>query len=75
MCLELDKSFGEAFWQFVERHGRREKKTWKKDVYHVNRFLSHWFSRPLASISKLKLQSMQWFQLAHHWETAGAQIH
>jgi integrase len=63
---KMDKSFKEAFELFVERYGRREKKTWLRDVYNVNRFLSHWFQRPLASITKLELQILHEQIGTHH---------
>jgi integrase len=54
----MEPSFGDAFEQFLERYSKREKKTWRADVYNVNRFLSHWFTRKLSSITKLEWQAL-----------------
>jgi hypothetical protein len=53
-----EKTFGEAFQMFMERHARIENKTWKEIEGIINKFLSHWFQRKLSSIAKSEVQAL-----------------
>jgi integrase len=58
--LAAEKTFGEAFELFIERYAKIEKKesSVKEDERQVNKFLQHWFMRPLSSIIKSEVQEI-----------------
>jgi len=55
-ALKQEITFKELFQEYMERYSRKEKKSWKYDEREVNRFLSHWFSRKISTISKQEVQ-------------------
>ena len=50
--IRRETTFGKMFETFMERYSKPRKKSWKYDEREVNKFLSHWFSRRLSSITK-----------------------
>ncbi|MDR1891056.1 MAG: site-specific integrase [Puniceicoccales bacterium] len=57
--LSGEKTFGEAFQMYIERYAKIEKKesSRREDERQVNRFLQHWFKRPLSTITKYEIQT------------------
>jgi integrase len=47
-----DRTFGEGFQDYLERYAMVEKRTWKCDIWEVNRFLGHWARRKLCQIRR-----------------------
>jgi integrase len=54
--IRKEITFGNAFENFMTRYSKPYKKSWKYDEREVSKFLSHWFNRKLASISKQEIQ-------------------
>jgi len=51
-----DMTFEQLFHDYLERHAKKTKKSWKYDEREVNRFLSHWFKRRISTITKSEVQ-------------------
>lgn len=56
--MRAETTFKELFTLYMERHSKKEKKTWKYDERDVPRFLGHWFQRKLSAISKQEIQEL-----------------
>jgi integrase len=50
--LRHDLTLGEFFDQYMERHSKVHKKSWKYDEREIPRFLKVWFHRKLSDITK-----------------------
>jgi integrase len=50
--------FGDLFEEFLERHAKPHKKTWRQDVYQYDRHLAHWRNKKAKSISKLDITKL-----------------
>lgn len=55
---EMNKTFGQAFNEYMERYSKKQKRSWKYDEREVNKFLPHWFKRRIGSISKAEIQRL-----------------
>lgn len=56
--LRDETNFKELFTLYMERHSKKEKKTWKYDERDVPRFLGQWFQRKLSAITKQEIQEL-----------------
>lgn len=54
--VRSEVTFGEMFYQFMERYSKKYKKSWKYDEREINKFCTHWFKRKASSISKQEIQ-------------------
>lgn len=51
-------TFGELFQEFMKRHSKVHKKTWKEDEGQFRRYLSSWKNRKLSSLRKTNVQAL-----------------
>ncbi len=51
-------TFGNHFQEYFERYSKVNKKTWKDDKRDIDKYLSHWFRRRLADITKPEIQRL-----------------
>ncbi len=56
--IRQEITFGELFNDYMEKYSKKMKRSWKYDEREVNKFLSHWFSRKVSSISKIEIQEL-----------------
>jgi len=56
--LRAETTFKELFTLYMERHSKKEKKTWKYDERDIPRFLGQWFQRKLSAITKQEIQEL-----------------
>lgn len=55
--LRAEITFGEMFTEFLERHAKRFKKTWKRNEQDVTRLFSGFFGRKASQISRREWQA------------------
>ena len=51
-----NQTLGELFEEYMTRYSKKHKKSWVYDEREIKRFLSHWFTRRLSSISRSEIQ-------------------
>lgn len=56
--LQQETTFGQLFKEYMERYSKPNKKSWQYDEREVKKFLSHWFTRKLSSITKHEVQKL-----------------
>jgi len=56
--LRQEITFGELFSEYMERYSKPHKKSWEFDEREVNKFLSHWFSRKISTITKQEIAKL-----------------
>ena len=55
----LDKqTFGGHFREYLERHSKLRKRSWRYDENEVNLHLSHWFNLRLSDITRIDVQKL-----------------
>lgn len=54
--LRAETSLGEMFVLFMERHSKKNKKTWTEDERCISLFFGHLFRKKLSSITKQEIQ-------------------
>jgi integrase len=50
--MKSKRDFGTLFGEYIERHAKIHKKTWKTDVGNFKRYLSHWKNKKLNQVDK-----------------------
>lgn len=50
------QTFHELFEMYMERFSKKHKKSWQYDEREVKKFLSHWFTRRISTITKAEVQ-------------------
>lgn len=50
--IRQEVTFGELFSEYLERHSKKHKRSWRYDEREVNKFLKHWFNRKISSLSR-----------------------
>jgi len=55
MKLRKEITFEELFYEYMERYSKPHKKSWEFDDREVRKFLSHWFTRKVSSITKQEI--------------------
>ncbi len=50
--IRAEITFGELFHRYLEEYSKVRKKSWKYDQREIDKFLSHWKTRRLSSISR-----------------------
>ncbi len=53
-----EATFGDLFDEYMERHSKVHKKSWRYDEREVKKFLSHWFSRRLSDIQQYEVRRL-----------------
>lgn len=51
-----NQTLGELFDEYMTRYSKKHKKSWRYDDREIKRFLSHWFTRRLSSITRSDVQ-------------------
>ena len=57
--LRQEITFEELFREYMERYSKPHKRSWQFDEREVNKYLSHWFSRKISSISKQEVAKLR----------------
>lgn len=50
--IRNEMTFGELFLEYMERHSKPNKKSWKYDQIEVTKFLSDWFKLKISDITR-----------------------
>lgn len=58
MKLRKEITFEELFHEYMERYSKPHKKSWQFDDREVRKFLSHWFTRKVSSITKQEIAKL-----------------
>ncbi len=53
-----EMTLGTLFNEYLERHAKIHKRTWKEDLSQFNRYLVSWQSRKLSAITKTDIQKL-----------------
>lgn len=56
--LRQEITFGQLFSEYMERYSRQRKRSWIYDEREVNRFLPHWFTRRLSTITMQEVATL-----------------
>lgn len=56
--IRAEITFSEIFSAFMDRYSKPLKKSWEADEREVKKFLSHWFTRKLSSITRQEIQTL-----------------
>ncbi len=56
--LRQETTFAELFHDYMERYSKPHKKSWIYDQREVNKFLPHWFTRKISSITKQEVAKL-----------------
>lgn len=56
--IRSEITFGELFAEYMERHSKPFKKSWRYDEEEVPRHLSHWYGRRLSNITRQDVQRL-----------------
>ncbi len=56
--LRQEITFEELFREYMERYSKPHKKSWQFDEREVQKFLSHWFSRKISTITKQEVAKL-----------------
>jgi len=57
-AIKAEMLFEQLFNEYIERHAKVHKKSWKGDQSQYDRYLSHWKPRKLSSIRKQDIQAL-----------------
>ncbi len=53
-----EMTLGELMHEFLERHAKPHKKTWKYDEYSFEKYLSHWRDRRISTITRSEVDAL-----------------
>lgn len=53
--LSAETTFIELFDNYMENYSKLEKKSWKYDIYEVNKYLTHFFNRKISKIHRTEI--------------------
>lgn len=56
--IREETTFGELFNEYMERHSRKHKRTWKQDEWELKKFLSHWLNRKISSLARDEIKRL-----------------
>lgn len=56
--LREETTLEELFEEYMERHSKKQKKSWKYDEKDIPRFFGGWFKRKISNISKQDIRTM-----------------
>lgn len=56
--LRAETTLEELFKEYMERHSKKQKKSWKYDEKDIPRFFGGWFKKKISSISRRDIQLM-----------------
>jgi len=56
--FQQEATFKGLFNEYLERYSKKEKKSWQYDEREINKFLSHWFTRKISSITTQEVQKL-----------------
>lgn len=57
-AARAELTFGELFHEYMERHAKAHKRSWKEDQGQYDRHLSSWAKRKLSHISRADVQKL-----------------
>jgi len=57
-AVRQETTFGEHFDDYLERHAKSYKKSWKNDQDNYERYLKHWEKRKLSAIKRADVQRL-----------------
>lgn len=57
-AFRQESTFGEMFEEYMERYSKKTKKSWKYDEREIKKFLPHWFSRKISTITTQEVQRL-----------------
>jgi integrase len=57
-AIRDEMTFAALFHEYMEKHSKLHKRSWKYDEREVNKFLSHWFNRRISAIEKTEVQRL-----------------
>lgn len=53
-----EMTFKALFDEYMERHSKKTKKTWKHDEQEITKHVSHWFTKKISTIRKADIQRL-----------------
>jgi len=56
--LKQETTFGTLFNEYMEKYSKKHKRSWKYDEREVNRFLPHWFTRKISTITNQEVRNL-----------------
>jgi integrase len=56
--LSKETTLGQLFKDYMEKHSKPNKRSWKYDEREIPKFLGHWFNRKISAISQADVQSL-----------------
>ena len=56
--LRAETTLEELFKEYMERHSKKQKKSWKYDEKDIPRFFGGWFKKKISNISRRDIQLM-----------------
>jgi hypothetical protein len=57
-AIRDEMTFKALFDEYMEKHSKLHKRSWKYDEREVNKFISHWFKRRISTIEKTDVQRL-----------------
>jgi integrase len=57
-AIRDEMTFKALFDEYMEKHSKLHKRSWKYDEWEVNKFLPHWFKRRISAIEKTDVQRL-----------------
>lgn len=57
-AIRDEKTFGDLFEDYLEKHSKVHKSSWEYDEREVNKFLSHWFKRRIGTIERSEVEKL-----------------
>lgn len=51
-------TFGEHFYEYMERYSKVFKKSWQYDEVEIQRFMLKWYKKPLSEISRFDIEKL-----------------
>lgn len=56
--LRKETTFGSLFSEYMEKYSKKHKRSWKYDEREVNKFLPHWFTRKISTITNQEVRNL-----------------
>ncbi|SFH52632.1 Site-specific recombinase XerD [Palleronia marisminoris] len=57
-AIRDEMTFGALFTEYMEKYSKVHKRSWKYDQREVTKFLSHWFTRKISTITKSEVERL-----------------